>query len=490
MKIFYFYLILLLASLTVFGQTTFQKAYDGNVSAAMSKTNDGGCIMAGTTGGMNGSAVYVVKVDSLGVQQWTGIYNNTDEQGGNISATSDGGYIVIGFYDNGVNGQQTLLLKINSTGAPEWAHCYGVINSGWYQDAGNYVTETSDNGFMATGYSNGGMHLFKTDANGMQQWSRAIAGGTGVCIQRTSDGNCVVLGDINGKIYLSKITLTGTILWEKLYSSPGSCSGSSFQETLDKGLIITGGCAGGSFLLKTDSSGIYQWAKGYSASVGGSSVIQSKDGGYAFVGRDSTHRSFLLLKTFSNGALHWAMAYGDTSSSTVNAYANAVAQGNDMGYFISGQSNLLPGLYLVKTDSQGNSNCNEFAVIPAATNLVFTALGAATIDTLGTDSAISINYTQGGTETVQCFQTYGIRKNDQENSVVIYPNPANDQVTIESVFGSKQNLLLYDANGKIILSNNFAGEITLNCKDLENGVYHLRIKNNWDMVNRKLVVLH
>src|ERR1700744_6453876 len=93
--------IILNSSIMAFGQITFLKMY-GGFTAPVVKTRDGGHVAVGTTAASSsGNAVCVIKTDSLGVLQWSNAYYQigTDEQGGNINTTADGGYIATGFFD-------------------------------------------------------------------------------------------------------------------------------------------------------------------------------------------------------------------------------------------------------------------------------------------------------------------------------------------------------------------------------------------------------
>jgi hypothetical protein len=85
----------------------------------------------------------------------------------------------------------------------------------------------------------------------------------------------------------------------------------------------------------------------------------------------------------------------------------------------------------------------------------------------------------GGLSFYSSKSPIGINElNDPENEIVIFPNPAKDYVEIRSSnnFTDNLNVELYDVIGKKILSQNAdAGHLKINCGNLEQGLYIVRI---------------
>jgi hypothetical protein len=99
--------------------------------------------------------------------------NNKNEVANSITATREGGYIVLGTTDTygdpvplGKGDTDLLMLKINGLGEKEWSRTYGSEQS----DKGNCVRQTSDGGYAVLCTSNFGaletVLLIKTDQNG------------------------------------------------------------------------------------------------------------------------------------------------------------------------------------------------------------------------------------------------------------------------------------------------------------------------------------
>ena len=72
--------------------------------------------------------------------------------------------------------------------------------------------------------------------------------------------------------------------------------------------------------------------------------------------------------------------------------------------------------------------------------------------------------------------------------IMIYPNPAKDLVNIK--FNSPNEKLLmeiYDLSGRLVHSEEIAGDITINISSLEDGVYNCLLKGEGKMFSQKLV---
>jgi len=68
-----------------------------------------------------------------------------------------------------------------------------------------------------------------------------------------------------------------------------------------------------------------------------------------------------------------------------------------------------------------------------------------------------------------------IKEEDIEQNINIYPNPTANFITIKT--DNKSDITIYDNSGRVILSNNSNGTITLDLTNLNSGVYYLKIDN-------------
>ena len=386
----YLYIILLILPLIGFGQgweTNFGGEGDEE-GFSVQQTTDGGYIIGGCTSSYgNGSYdVYLLKTDGSGNEQWSQTFGGIeDDRGWSIQQTTDGGYIITGVTNFwGANGSSDVyLIKTDGNGNEQWSQTFGGTNS----DAGNSVQQTIDGGYIISGrtrsYVNGSngdvdVYLIKTDGNGNELWFQTY-GGTegdyGASVQQTSDEGYIITGYTrsygNGNgydVYLIKTDGGGNEQWSQTFGGIEHDLGLSVQQTTDGGYIITGYTRSYGngyddvYLIKTDSYGNQQWSQTYGGvdNERGESVQQTTDGGYIITGYTQSYvngidnqRDVYLIKTDSSGNEQWSQTFGGTYSDT----GNSVQQTTDGGFIITGYT-VSPGtsknLYLIKTNEWGN----------------------------------------------------------------------------------------------------------------------------------------
>ncbi len=176
---------------------------DWDVGKSVKQTSDGGYIIAGFTDsyGAGSSDAYLIKTDASGNQQWSQTFGGSDTDcGESVHPTSDGGYIVAGFtYSFGAGYTDVYLIKTDASGIEQWNQTFG----GAGYDYGFSVQQTSDGGYIIAGYTfsygagESDIWLIKTDASGNQQWSQTFGGNDydlGYSVEQTSDGGYIITG--------------------------------------------------------------------------------------------------------------------------------------------------------------------------------------------------------------------------------------------------------------------------------------------------------
>lgn len=71
----------------------------------------------------------------------------------------------------------------------------------------------------------------------------------------------------------------------------------------------------------------------------------------------------------------------------------------------------------------------------------------------------------------------------------IYPNPANDEITIENPYGQTFTLEIYDLKGKVVKNEIIPSDKKyISVQDLCNGVYVLEFSSGEKNIQEKLII--
>jgi hypothetical protein len=70
----------------------------------------------------------------------------------------------------------------------------------------------------------------------------------------------------------------------------------------------------------------------------------------------------------------------------------------------------------------------------------------------------------------------------------IFPNPTNGFVNVELNNKYLSKAIIYDLTGKELITNDFIERIQINTKDLNKGVYILKVETNNKVITRKIII--
>lgn len=247
------------------------------------------------------------------------------------------------------------------------------------EDIGWCVQQTSDNGYIITGYTKSfgagdrDLYLVKTDSLGDILWTQVYGDSNrdwGEHAEQTLDGGYIIVGGTysygagDSDVYLLKTDSLGDTLWTHTYGDWDYDKGNCVRQTSDLGYIIVGtfysqSSYGDVYILKTDSLGDTLWTRIYgevNKDEWGSSIQETPDGGYIIVGGyGGAVRDLLLLKVDSLGDTLWIRTYGDAG----DEWGACIEHTFDGGYIIAGGTNSYGAghsdIWVIKIDTTGDT---------------------------------------------------------------------------------------------------------------------------------------
>ncbi len=403
--------VLILLSITFFTKLAmaqapnilFNRALGGtNYDAAVciSKTNDGGYVIAGITysndgdllnSGLHGwqSDCMVMKFSAGGILQWTKAYGGfAGELFNAIQQTNDGGYIAVGTTSSSdgdvTTGPGGWLVKMDSDGTIQWQARAGTT--------GNAVTQTTDGGYLV----GGDYHLTKFNSVGIQEWIYTTQQHIIRSLCQTTEGSYVATGEASTLRGLDfrvvKLSSNGTLLWENDYGGFGDDNPNVIRQTSDGGYIVAGSTTTRNdgnvtghhgqndfWIVKLNSNFEIEWTRALGGTLNDFAydAVQTNDGGYMIIGEtystdgdltrndDGGYADGWIVKLNSSGSLLWQKSLGGTD----HDHFRGIIQNADGSYLITGftmsadggvsgfhtnpSGNTVPDAWLVKLAAEG-----------------------------------------------------------------------------------------------------------------------------------------
>ena len=287
------------------------------------QTSDGGYIVGGVVRVASANAsdptleerLFAMKTDDNGEQEWWYTYDNPSGPSvcTCIKETSEGGYIVLGAFENDVT-TDVAMIKLDSQGQEEWIRNY---NGTWeYYDTPHYVEQTPDNGYIITGYyaylwtwDESSLFLMKTDETGEEEWTQYYGSDgydIGYCVHHLDGNGYIVVGsyehwESEQDLWLLRTDKGGNQIWSKRFGGADNDYGYNVEVTEDNHFFATGSTemgAGGKdvYAVKVDFTGELVWQVTFGGAgddVGGcGQQLDGRDGyimsgyTYSFSGND------------------------------------------------------------------------------------------------------------------------------------------------------------------------------------------------------------
>ncbi len=460
----------------------------------IASTSDGGYAVAAYSAsfGAGDRDLYVVKLDSIGTIQWTRTVGGANrERGHHIVQTTDGGYAVTGSSISfGAGGSDVYLVKLDSSGMVQWTRTVG----GTADDRSYGIVHTTDGGYAIAGETHSfgagdaDLYVVKLDSIGVLQWTSTVGGANpdwGWGIVQTTDEGYVISGwtaSFGSKYYIVKLDSTGAVQWTRTVGGVSGDGGYGITQTADAGYAVTGGSfsfgAGGKdvYVVKLDSSGNTCGNQGTggtassggisgSGGVSGSGGIPGSGGNSGSGGTDdfcpcattTSSISPIVCDSFISPSGNYLWTISGTYTDIIS---NAVGCDSVMTIVLIVDSNYT-------TDSisivQGDSILLGGAYQTTA-GIYYDTLTA----TNGCDSII----------VTTLIVIVGIAEQGNTNQITIHPNPTTGHFTIQGATGEIQ---IFDLFGRLVLSTN---KSQIDMSAYPAGIYFVRT----EQAARKLIL--
>ena len=487
-------------STITFGSTVLVNDNNGTDDIFLVKYDASGNVLwAKRAGGNDTDDANSITTDPWGNVYITGQYASGTIHFGNITLIENDtiqglGAIFIAKYDASGN-----VIWAKSAGGNGFDFAYSITsdNAGNIYISGNYGDSAITFGstilpitssLFLTKYDSSGNVIWATSGGssyGADGWSVATDPSgkiylTGDFSSTISLGTTTLIGSGANSIYIAKFDSSGNVLWAKcsqgtFYDAPNSIavdnSGNAFVTGFFESPIITFGSisltnsssdtTSDVFLVKYDSSGNIQWGK----RAGQPAISEGADA--------------VITDVFGNAYIAGNFQSGSMVFDTIN-----------ISY---------PTMFLVKYSGNGNAIWGKDvgpSVYPAAMCIDYTGniyitgeysgtatFGSSTISTLDTGAIFlaKINNTVG---ICDCYSIPNIS---------IYPNPTTHLLTISIANKNLKSvtLNLYDMMGQLMVEKRMDnGQLEMDIRDIEQGVYFLEVLMDGQKVVRKVVKIN
>ncbi len=426
--------------------------------------------------------------------------------------------------DNTKQYTELFLVKFTPQGDTIWSKNYGLAAQNTFAEylgntrSGNLVLVgvTQDPTTSALGYS-----LTETDTHGTVIWNKTYLNleqnAAIEYIEQTTDKGFIACGFINqpdnktNDYLVIKTDSVGTIEWEKNYGFAGNDASHMVHQTADGGYIVGGdsqeeGSANyDNYAIKLRPNGEIEWdlLVGDEYNNGNQATLITSDGDFLFSGEGSNaaglNFDIVLLKISKDGKLKWCRNIGGSGTEAGFAVTeNAAKEYLITGYATTGSIDNTYTVFLAKTDVEGTCLGVKYFekpdlsigydLYPANDGGYFIAGLTGTM--LYAIHTFDENYTDTFSTTTI---TTGIAQPTKQNTTIaVYPNPANNYISIASNLPTNSTYTLYNTLGSSVKkgTNSALGTITIDTSDVPAGIYLLTIFSDTQQVSTPIIIHH
>ncbi len=399
---------------------------------------DGNVLWVKSAGGTSNVQANSIIVDASGNIYMTGFFRSSTITFGSFTLTNSG-------YDD------IFLTKYNTNGDVLWAKKAGGTN----RDEANSVSVDALGNAYITGFfesttftldtitlintnsdTTGDIFLAKYDGNGNVIWAKNAYG---------------INSDLAESLAIDK---WGNIYMTGLSSSSSISFGSSILTNSGSYYIL--------FLTKYDVGGNVLWAK----SIGGTGYDEAKS---------------IAIDTFGN--IYVTGYFTGTTFPIGSITLTNLSHGNNENVFVAKFDNIGNVIWAVNVGGDGSARSNSVAVDDSENSYI---AGFYNYYSLTFGSTSLIHYGDWDIFLAKLSNSVGITKVNDKNSIIFFPNPSNNYITIETQQTS--SLDIFNLEGQLLKTIFKVGNnTTIDISDLLAGVYFIKATSEKGIIMSKFI---
>ncbi|MBN4072436.1 T9SS type A sorting domain-containing protein [Crocinitomix catalasitica] len=454
----------------------------------------------------------IMKFNLNGDTLWTTELGDIDKLDGftSIVIAQDSNYVFVGqsdTYSAGIGEDDAWIVKTDTAGNLIWQNNFGGAMGDYFND----VDTTIDGGFIASGYTNSisgfdnDIMVVRVDSNGNEVWTKyfgnAVSSESSV-VRTMPNGNFLVYGGWGffepgsstmwqTHTMAMELDQDGNQVWFKTYSvyEEGSDAFYEYWDAVGQSVFVSDGIVfvGQSqdsldynplgFIMKTDYSGNLLWMRTYRERDNDNylrDIIEMPGGDLVATGvlfpDAGLGQDGWILRTNCLGFWYYPVADADwlnAPSNTVILDNNSIRFGDGIVYWGDGESDTF-------TEFDDTLISHTYAVTGAySVQLIVNACyHADTIYTTVDATPLSIS-------------------NEMGFEFRLYPNPAEDFVTIRSGMDlNGTEIAIYDLTGSLVYSKliGWTNSVNIDLSDFCAGTYLVRLSSSQGVRTEKLIV--
>lgn len=459
-------------------------------SVDLAATFDNGYALVGYSGDVSSNyrIPFVLMADSLGQTIWQRHYSDytNGSQFNRIIQLPDSSLVVVGNIKNQPqNAKGAAVFRLDKNGNEIWKKS---IELAGFDCVANDVIFCSDSSLLVAGSSGNGSFLFKLDLNGNEITRRKFhlfnnPSNLPLSISAIKEGpNNIIYftGTHNNEGLLFALHSMDSLVFFKRYSNSDIISFSDLYIEND-GIIIRDD-ASSCDLIKTDLNGNVVWAKNYTSEYdwyqGTRKMLRLQNGNFLIYSSDMAMGSIVSVDNVGEPDFG-VMAFGRVKTVRQREDGGLYVLINGPGYGI--KSLITREHFAVnQLDSLTATNSNCFWIGGYNnTTLTIQSVDDSLIvtDSIQINDAIMELFTMNLFEDNACVDFIGGIEEDNRESILIMPNPANDEIRFEKL-ESQTNVTVYDTEGRLMFFLEISpAKNSINISELKSGVYLMHLNN-------------